>query len=158
MSYIRKRAIEGLRAGETFSVTRTFTQEDVQQFADITKDYNPVHFDSRFAQVKNFAGRICHGLLVASLVTEIGGQIGWLAAGMNFTFRRPVFCGDTITCDFTITEIDERGRAVAQAIFTNEDRVTVVEGMITGIIPGAQEKEIMKSMVAEGDPTTNKIA
>jgi len=156
MSSIRQRAIEGLRVGETFSVTRTFTEEDVRQFSDVTKDYNPVHFDNRFAQVKNFAGRICHGLLVASLVTEIGGQIGWLAAGMNFSFKRPVFFGETITCNFTITEIDERRRAVAQAVFTNEHRITVLEGTITGIIPGAQEKEIMKSMVAEGDPT-NKI-
>ena len=156
MSYIRIKTIEGIKVGDTFSVSRTFTEDDVLQFADISKDYNPVHFDKRFTNVKKLDGRICHGLLVASMVTEIGGQIGWFASGMNFHFREPVYFGDTIQCDFTITAINDRGRAKAEAIFTNQDRVTVLEGAITGIVPGAEEKQAMKAMVAEGDPT-NKL-
>ena len=125
MSHIRKKAIEGLKIGDTFSVSRTFSEQDVMQFAEISRDYNPVHYDERFARVKNFDGRICHGLLVASLVTEIGGQIGWLASGMAFKFKQPVYFGETIQCEFTITELDERGRAKAEAVFTNERNETV---------------------------------
>jgi 3-hydroxybutyryl-CoA dehydratase len=66
-----------------------------------------VHFDDRFAKVKEFHGRICHGLLVVSILTEIGGQIGWLASGMSFRFKNPVYFGDTIECRFTITELDD---------------------------------------------------
>jgi len=157
MSLIRKKAIEGLEIGDTFSVSRTFTEQDVIRFADFSRDYNPVHCDARFAKVKNFDGLICHGLLIASLVTEIGGQIGWLASGMTFKFRKPVYFGDTIRCDFTITDIDDRGRAKAEAVFTNEHDITVLEGIVTGIVPGAQEKLVMKDMLAEGDPT-NKIS
>ena len=153
MSYIRRKAIEGIKVGDTFSISRTFTEHDVLQFADISRDYNPVHFDKRFANVKKLNGRICHGLLVASLITEIGGQIGWFASGMNFQFREPVYFDDTIQCDFTITTINERGRAKAEAIFINQKQVTVLEGFITGILPGAEEKQVMKAMVAEGDPT-----
>ena len=156
MSYIRRKAIEGIKLGDTFSISRTFTEHDVLEFAHISRDYNPVHFDKRFANVKRLGGRICHGLLVASLVTEIGGQIGWFASGMDFHFREPVYFGDTIQCDFTITAINERGRAKAEAVFTNQDQVTVLEAFITGIIPGTEEKAVMKSMVAEGDPT-NKL-
>jgi 3-hydroxybutyryl-CoA dehydratase len=156
MSYIRIKAIEGIKAGDTFSVSRTFTKDDVLEFADISRDYNPVHFDKRFADVKKLEGRICHGLLVASLITEIGGQIGWFASRMDFHFREPVYFGDTIQCDFTITAINDRRRAKAEAIFKNQDRVTVLEAAITGIIPGAEEKQVMKAMVAEGDPT-NKL-
>ena len=156
MSYIRRKAIEGIKVGDTFSISRTFTEHDVLEFADISRDYNPVHFDKRFTNVKKLDGRICHGLLVASLITEIGGQIGWFASGMNFHFRGPVYFGDTIQCDFTITDIDDRGRAKAEAVFTNQDQVTVLEAFITGIIPGSEEKAVMKSMVAEGDPT-NKL-
>ena len=157
MSHIREKAIEGLEIGDTFSVSRTFTEQDVIRFADISRDYNPVHFDERFAKVKNFDGLICHGLLVSSLVTEIGGQIGWLASGMTFKFKKPVYFGDTIKCDFMIVDIDERGRAKAEAVFTNEYDIIVLEGIVTGIVPGAQEKQIMKDMLAEGDPT-NKIS
>ena len=156
MSHIRKRATEGLQVGDTFSVSRTFTEQDMLQFADLSRDYNPVHFDDRFALVKRFDGRICHGLLVASLVTEIGGQIGWLASGMNFRFKKPVYYGDTIECDFTVVDIDERGRARAEAVFRNQERIIVLEGVITGIVPGDAEQKVMAEMVAAGDPT-NKL-
>jgi acyl dehydratase len=156
MSYIRKKAIAGLKQGDSFAVSRTFAEQDAMAFADISRDYNPVHFNHRFAQAKNFQGRICHGLLVGSMLTEIGGQIGWLASGMNFRFRKPVYLGDTIRCCLTISEVDERNRAKAEAVFTNQRDEIVMEANVTGVIPGSTEKRIKEAMVAEGDPT-NKI-
>jgi len=153
MSHIRKKAIAGLKRGDSFTVSRTFTEQDTMAFADMSRDYNPVHFDDRFAEVKNFRGRICHGLLVASLLTEIGGQIGWLASGMNFRFRKPVYFGETIECSFTITEVDERNRAKAEAVFKNQKNEIVLEAHLTGIVPGSPEQRVMEAMMAEGDPT-----
>ena len=156
MTAIRKKAIEGFQVGDTFSISRTFSEEDVIRFAEITRDYNPIHFDDRFAAVKGFDGRICHGLLAAGLLTEIGGQIGWLAATMNFRFKRPVYFGETIECKFTITEIDAKNRARAEVVYENTDGLTVLEAEITGILPEKAEREVLQAMVAEGDPT-NKI-
>jgi 3-hydroxybutyryl-CoA dehydratase len=153
VSQIRKRTIAGLKQGDSFTVSRTFTEQDTQAFANLSRDYNPVHFDDRFTAAKNFSGRICHGLLVASLLTEIGGQIGWLAAGMNFRFKRPVYFGDTIECIFTITELDDRNRATAEAIFKNQQGEIVIEASVTGMVPGPAEKRVMETMLAEGDPT-----
>jgi 3-hydroxybutyryl-CoA dehydratase len=156
MSEIRQKTIQGLAAGDTFVVLRQFTEEDVLAFADVTRDYNPIHFEKRFVQTKNFNGRICHGLLVGSMLTEIGGQIGWLASEMNFRFKRPVYLGDTIECTFTISEIDERNRARAEAIYRNQDGTIVLEADLAGILPGTPEREVLDTMVAEGDPT-NKL-
>jgi 3-hydroxybutyryl-CoA dehydratase len=153
MSYIRERAIAGLKLGDSFAVSRAFTEQDTIAFADISRDYNPVHFDHRFAEVKIFRERICHGLLVASLLTEIGGQIGWLASGMNFRFKKPVYWGDTIECRFTIVELDDRNRAKAEAVFKNQQDEIVIEAQLTGILPGFPEKRVMEAMMAEGDPT-----
>jgi acyl dehydratase len=153
MSHIRQKAVEGLQIGDSFSVSRTFTEDDVLRFAEISRDYNPVHFDKRFTGVKRFQGPICHGLLVASLVTEIGGQIGWLASGMRFDFKRPVYLGETVTCELTIADIDEKGRARAEAILTNGSGLTVMECVLSGILPGEPEKEVMQAMLAEGDIT-----
>lgn len=153
MSYIRKKAIEGIKVGDVFTITRRCSEADMIKFADITKDYNPVHFDERFATVKQFNGRICHGLLVASILTHIGGQIGWLANRMDFKFKKPVYFGDTIICSLVITKIDQNGRAEAEAVFKNQDTVTVLEAFLTGTIPGAEEKRVLKMMLAEGDPT-----
>ena len=153
MSNIRTRTIQGLKAGDTFKVTRTFSEEDVSRFADITRDYNPIHFDDRFAGTKKLNGRICHGLLVGSLLTEIGGQIGWLASRMNFRFKGPVFLGDTVTCILTITEIDSENRAQASAQFSNQRGSVVLEAELGGILPGEPEREILKAMISDGDPT-----
>jgi len=156
MSFIREKAVQGIQTGDQFSVTRTLAEQDVRHFADITKDYNPVHFDDRFAGTKNFCGRICHGLLAGSLITEIGGQIGWLATEMNFKFIKPVYFGDIIQCTLTITEIDNRGFARAEAVIKNQDGVVVVESVLKGMLPGKNERSVMRRMVEEGDPT-NRI-
>lgn len=153
MSIIRQRTISGLTPGTAFTVTRTFSESQVKQFADLTRDYNPIHFDPRFVTAKKFKGRICHGLLVGGMITEVGGQIGWLASGMNFRFKRPVYMGETITCTLTITEIDEKGRARAEAVLVNQDEEVVMTAQLTGRIPGQPEIQILRQMVEEGDPT-----
>ena len=155
MSEIRSKTISGLKAGDEFIITRTFTEEDMVAFAGVTRDYNPVHFDDRFAEGKNFKDRICHGLLTAGMVTEIGGQIGWLATQMNFEFKKPVYFDDTITCFFTITEVDARGWARADATMQNQDGLTVVIAWITGRLPDRGDIEVLEAMVAEGDPTND---
>jgi 3-hydroxybutyryl-CoA dehydratase len=150
MSYIRQKAIAGLQLGDSFTVSRTFTEQETKTFADISRDYNPVHFNDRFAELKNFRGRICHGLLVAGMLTEIGGQIGWLASGMNFRFKKPVYFGDTIECSLTITELDDRNRAKAEAVFKNQQDEIVIEAHLTGVVPGPPERRVMELMATEG--------
>ena len=156
MSKIRTQTIKGLKTGDTFTVFRTITEQDVSAFAEVTRDYNPIHFDERFTDAKNLKGRICHGLLVGSLLTEVGGQIGWLASKMDFRFKHPVYFGDTITCDLIITDVDSENRAKARARFNNQDGIVVLEAELGGILPGEPERQVLKAMVAEGDPT-NKI-
>lgn len=157
MSDIRRKAIQGINVGDSFTVRRTFTEEDMLTFARITRDYNPVHFDERFSAAKKFDGRICHGLLVAGMLTEIGGQIGWLASVMNFRFKKPVYFGDAITCQLVITAIDKKNRARAAARYQNQDGMIVLEADLEGILPEASERKILSAMVQqEGDPR-NKL-
>jgi len=154
---MRQRAIEGLKAGDTFSYSRTFTQEETESFGDMTRDYNPIHYDLRWAEAKGFEGLICHGLLVGSMICEIGGQVGWLATGMKFKYVKPVYFGDTITCKITITRIEDNGRAEAEAVFLNEADQQVCYAELTGRLPLNHEREILKWMIDEGDPT-NKLS
>src|SRR5690554_7667089 len=104
---------------------------------------NPVHYDERFTAAKGFRGKICHGLLVGGMITEVGGQIGWLASGMNFRFQRPVYFGDTVTCAFTITEVDDRRRAKAEAVLSNQYGDTVIQAWLTGVLPSEAERQVM---------------
>jgi acyl dehydratase len=153
MSSLREHAAQGLQVGDAFTTTRTFTEDEVASFATLSRDYNPVHFDARFSEARRFSAPICHGLLSASLATEVGGQIGWLASFMNFHFKGPVYVGETITCHWVITALDHKGRAKAAVTITNSDKVTVIEADIGGIVPGAEERMILRHMLSEGDPT-----
>ena len=151
MSEMRARAAAGLKAGDVFQVTRTFDRQETEAFGRLTRDFNPVHYDEDFVRHKGMAGLICHGLLVSSLICEVGGQIAWLASGMSFRFRRPVYFGDTVTCRLVITQVDQRGRARAEAVYTNQHGEVVQEATITGVLPDAQERRALADM-AEADP------
>ena len=133
------------------------SRKEAESFGDITRDYNPVHYDARWAKAKGFEGLICHGLLVGSMICELGGQVGWLATGMSFKYINPVYFGDTITCTITITKIADSGRAEAEAFFTNEGGDQVCYASLTGLVPLNHEREILRRMLEEGD-LTNKLA
>ncbi|MFH1532505.1 MAG: MaoC family dehydratase, partial [Pseudomonadota bacterium] len=142
LSDIRRKAREGLEAGDVFEVTRTFTPADVAAFEDLSRDYNPVHSSRAFAAAKGFNGTVCHGLLVASLLTEIGGQLGWLAARMDLCFRRPVHPGDEITCRWEVTSLAPDLRAAAAVHIMNSNGDVVLEATITGRVPGPGELDL----------------
>jgi len=149
----RRKAIKGLKPGDTFIVTRNFTREDTLEFGRMTRDYNPVHFEPRFAKGKGFEDLISHGLLTGSMICEIGGQMAWLATGMSFRFNGPVYAGDTVTCRMIVTEVDDIGLAEATAKFTNQHGDLVLEADLTGQLPGSVDREILREMLLEGDPT-----
>lgn len=153
MKSFRERAAAGLAAGDAFSLTRRFSEKDIDDFALISRDYNPVHFDTPYAALRGFRMPVSQGLLTASLMTEIGGQIGWLAAEMTFRFKRPVYAGDTITCDWVITELDDQGRGRAEVTMRNAQGEVVLEADTTGIPPGGKERLRLFEMLREGDPT-----
>jgi len=154
---MRQQAIEGLKAGDTFQYSRTFTQEESEAFGDLTRDYNPVHYDPRWAREKGFKGLICHGLIVGSMICELGGQVGMLATRMDFRYLKPVYFDATITCTLEMTSIADSGQAEAEAFFTNEDDEQVCTAFLTGRVPLKQERELLKKIVEEGDPA-NKLS
>jgi 3-hydroxybutyryl-CoA dehydratase len=154
---MRQKAIEGLKAGDIFTYSRTFKKEETEQFGDMTRDYNPVHYDLRWAKSKGFDRLICHGLLVGSMICELGGQVGWLATGMNFKFIKPIYFDETTTCTITITKIEKSGKAEAEAFFFNSAGEKVCCCLMTGRLPHSHERAILAQMIAEGDPT-NKLS
>jgi 3-hydroxybutyryl-CoA dehydratase len=107
-----------------------------------------VHFEERFLRAKGLRGRICHGLLVGSLVTEIGGQIGWFASKLDFRFKAPVYLGETVTCSLTISALTEKGLAEAKAVCRNQEGEIVLEAFLKGYIPDDKERSILKTIAS----------
>ncbi|WDP91917.1 MAG: acyl dehydratase [Desulfobacter sp.] len=154
---LREQAAHGLKTGDTFVIKRTFSREETNDFGDLTRDYNPVHYDGQWTRSKGFDGLICHGLLVGGMICEFGGQVGWLASGMEFKFIRPVYFDETIECRITLNRLEDNGRAEAQGLFFNGEGVQVAQVLLRGILPTGSEKVLLDQMISEGDPT-NKLA
>lgn len=96
-----------LRLGARASLTRTITDEDVQAFARLTGDTNPLHLDEAFAQTTRFGRRVAQGFLVAGLISAVlGTQLpgpGAIYLEQRLRFLKPVFPGDAVTVRVEIT-------------------------------------------------------
>jgi 3-hydroxybutyryl-CoA dehydratase len=119
--------------GDSESVTKTITEADVEEFAHISGDNNPVHLDEEYASTTRFGKRIAHGVLVAGLISAtIGTRIpghGAIYAGQCMKFLRPVYLGDTITATVTIREYDrDRGKMVLETVCRNQEGEEVISG------------------------------
>ncbi len=153
---LRRNAVNGLKPGDIFVLTRTFSRKETEAFGDLTRDYNPVHYDPRWTDQKGIHGLICHGLLVGGMICEFGGQVGWLASGMEFKFIKPVFFNDTIELQVTLISLDEKGRALAEGKFFNQHGEQVAWTSLKGRLPVQKERDLLSKMMDEGDPT-NKL-
>jgi 3-hydroxybutyryl-CoA dehydratase len=128
-----REAFDEMHVGQTFTFRRTFTDGDVALFCGVTGDYNPFHQDETFARESWYGRLTIPGLLTGSMLTHIGGLLGFLAAEMSFEYLAPVFVGDTITCTVTIAEKDEERRRVkATTTFVNQEGVEVLRASFSG--------------------------
>lgn len=100
-----------LEVGETASVSKTITDADIEAFAELTGDRNPVHLDDEFAASTRFGRRIAHGMLGASLISavlanKLPGQ-GTVYLSQTLQFLAPVFPGDTVTARVRVAKVRE---------------------------------------------------
>lgn len=90
-----------MKIGDVLSWSRKFTMEDIALFAKLSGDQGFHHL-----QPDDQGRLMAHGLLTATLPTKIGGDINFIARELTFGFHRPVFAGDTITCEVTLTALE----------------------------------------------------
>lgn len=89
-----------VKAGDQYTWERTFTEEEVLAFAEFRGDKGRRHIE------KDEQGRLMvQGLLTASVITKIGGDLNYIARKFEMQFMRPVFTGDTIRCEAKVTEV-----------------------------------------------------
>lgn len=92
--------------GDTATATVEVTTEDIDQYADLVGDHNPIHLDDDYAVETMFGGRIAHGMFSAGVVSaalaRLPGDIIYLE--QDLTFTRPVRPGDTITASVEVVE------------------------------------------------------
>jgi 3-hydroxybutyryl-CoA dehydratase len=125
--------IEDFEVGQRASFTKTFTDEDVRRFVEITGDTNPLHVDDGFAAASRFGRRVLHGLLTASMFSTLVGMrlpgTGAIYRGQTIRFRKPAHVGEALTAHLVVRSIDHsRHRLVMDAWIENESGERVIEG------------------------------
>ncbi|TKH50435.1 enoyl-CoA hydratase, partial [Bacillus cereus] len=115
-----------IKVGDVFKYERRFTEEEVFEFANITGDKGRHHMEY------DENGRLMvHGLLTASIGTKVGEELHYIARELVSEFIRPVFTGDTITCELTLTNVEQMEgykKVSIESVYRNQHEKTVLVG------------------------------
>ena len=126
-----------INIGDTASHSKTITETDINLFAGISGDFNPLHVNDAYAQTTQFGKRVAHGGLSFSMISGLLGMKlpgpGTLHVSQKLDFRKPVFAGDTLTARADVIEkfTKKEGTLKFLRIKTdvyNQDDVLVTEG------------------------------
>jgi acyl dehydratase len=132
-----------LEVGQTASNSKTVEERDIQLFAAVSGDRNPVHLDAEYAATTMFKERIAHGMFSGALISaavacELPGP-GTIYLGQQMRFTAPVKLGDTLTVRLEILEKLPKFRVrVATRVFNQNDEL-VVDGEAEILAPRKQQ-------------------
>ena len=128
--------IEDIEMGMTRYIRKIITDRDIEKFAEISTDHNPVHLDDEYARDTIFEGRIAHGMLTAGLVSAvIGEQLpghGTIYMSQNLKFLAPVRPGNLVHAEVKVVDmvIDKRRVKLDCRCEVNGKNVLVGEAMV----------------------------
>jgi 3-hydroxybutyryl-CoA dehydratase len=133
-----------ITVGAIAEMTQLIEAVDVETFARITGDTNPIHLDEDYASRTRFGRRIAHGAFVAGLISAVLGTSlpgpGAVYLGQTLQFKAPVYIGDTITASVTVTKVREDKPVVTlEARCVNQDGTVVIEGEAVLLCPWLSE-------------------
>ncbi|TWC28962.1 acyl dehydratase [Pseudomonas sp. SJZ079] len=143
MSQTSNTPYEALEVGQTASYSKTVEERDIQLFAAVSGDHNPVHLDAEYAATTMFKERIAHGMFSGALISaavacEMPGP-GTIYLGQTMRFTLPVKLGDTLTVRLEILEKLPKFRVrVATRVFNQHDEL-VVDGEAEILAPRKQQ-------------------
>jgi 3-hydroxybutyryl-CoA dehydratase len=130
---------EDLRLGQAAELTRLVSAADLDAFAAVTGDDNPVHLDEAYAAATPFGGRIAHGMLAAGYISAVIGKKlpgpGTIYISQTLRFRRPVRIGDSVTARAEIIALDEARARVTLKTTCVVNGKPVVDGEAHVIAP-----------------------
>ena len=145
MDMIENRTFDEIQVGETASLVRTLSREDIELFAVMSGDVNPAHVDEEYAKSDMFHKIIAHGMWSASLIsTLLGTKLpgpGAIYLDQTLSFRHPVSVGDTITVTVTVTAKEEaQHRVTLDCMCTNQRGEVVIRGSALVLAPTEKVK------------------
>jgi 3-hydroxybutyryl-CoA dehydratase len=97
-----------LKIGDCYEEKRIVSSEDVNIFAKISGDKNPLHLSDEFAAQSIFKKRVAHGMLLSGYISAVIGMKfpgpGTIYLQQNLKFMRPVFVDTEVIIRVTVLE------------------------------------------------------
>jgi acyl dehydratase len=122
-----------IKIGDSSSESRIISKKDIEIFADISHDKNPLHLDDDYAKKSIFGKKIAHGFLVASSISAILANklpgAGSIYLSQELKFKKPVYIDDNITTIVTVAEIPKPQIFILKTICINQNGETVIDGI-----------------------------
>ena len=133
MSLVENTPYDELQVGQKASYQHSVQERDVQLFAEVSGDRNPVHLDAEYAAGTQFKERIAHGMLTGALISAaiactLPGP-GTIYLGQNLRFTRPVKLGDALSVELEVLEKLPKNRVRIGTRVLNQQGKAVVEGL-----------------------------
>ncbi|WAH57559.1 MaoC family dehydratase [Pseudomonas sp.] len=143
MTQVTNTPYEALEVGQKATFSKTVEERDIQLFAAMSGDHNPVHLDPEFAATTMFKERIAHGMFSGALISaavacELPGP-GTIYLGQKMSFQKPVKIGDTLTVRLEILEKLPKFRVrIATQVYNQRDEM-VVDGEAEILAPRKEQ-------------------
>jgi len=136
---LKKVPINDLRIGDYAEISKEMTLDIVKDFSKISQDFNPIHFESKYAGEFPFKRPIIHGMIAASLFSGLFGTelpgIGCLYKSQNIRFKRPIFVGDIVKAKVQIISINLKNKVLTfHTECTVKDKV-MIDGKAEIFVP-----------------------
>jgi 3-hydroxybutyryl-CoA dehydratase len=136
MEKISTRKIEDFTEGQAFSLSKTIKEEDVNDFSSLSGDICPLHMSEQFAIKRGFKGRVAHGALLMSYVSQLIGVYfpgeNCLLQSLSFKFLLPAYINDAIEINAVIDQISLSMKVLVLnvRIETEESHNLLVKGKV----------------------------
>ncbi|WP_457651690.1 MaoC family dehydratase [Rhodocaloribacter sp.] len=136
---------DSLQVGDSFSLQRVITAEEVRAFADLSGDDNPIHVDEEYARGTRFGKPIVHGVYLMGIVSKVLGRDfpghGSVAVSISCRFLRPVPVDSEVTVEVRVAEKLEKHRHIRMRIFVYIGKKMALGGEAT-IIPPSNDASL----------------
>jgi 3-oxoacyl-[acyl-carrier protein] reductase len=136
-----------IQIGDQATLVHKISQEDVQAFADLTGDFNPLHMDEEYARKTEFKKPVVHGMLSASFISTIIGTLlpgkGSLWLSQSLEFLGPVYINDEITL---IAEVKQKSLSTKLIVL----KISVFNQKSLKIIEGESKVKVLET-IKEGE-------